>query len=264
MKADGTWTDWQDMGVHARGVKFDHPTQFGGIFQLKAVIVGRHEDAILYLRKKNETKTGPDDVEVKYGDGKIGEPDAFGVVDDPVQVSILSNAVAALGDITYAATATVEAHGKFQEVGPDSHCNVFVSHKADDAGAIVPLFNGYLPPYDPPTANQWSGTEITVLTGLEGQEFNVSIPRWILHPQSEYPQPGFLIAHPSAKPHSSGFVRAAGHVGIIDYDGIPIAAGSKLVHKGKDHGLLDQSSRMRSYDPTHDPQFIEGWTPEDP
>lgn len=255
LKTDGSWTEWVDMGSQARGVKFDYPAVSSGIFRMKAVALNQQEAT--FIRTRDERKRVSDGSAFTYGDGRLGEPDAIGVVDEPWQIAVRYRAKTSLGSTAYASAALVPAHGPFPQTPPGNHCNIFVAHKANDGGTEVPVFNGWLAPYDPPLANQWSGTQVTTATGLEGQDFNVAIQGWKLLPASAFPQPGYIIAKPSAKT----MPRGPGHCGIVDYDGASIAAGSGFVHKLLAHHLLDPKSRMRSYDPNYNPQYVEGWHP---
>jgi len=47
--------------------------------------------------------------------------------------------------------------------------------------------------------------------------------KWPLLPVPLYPQPGLIVAHPAAT--------GSGHCGIVDYDGVGIAAGVNDVNK---------------------------------
>lgn len=255
LKIDDSWTDWEDMGPHARGVRFDHTPPNGGVFQVKVILQGPSETTVYYIRAHSENQIRNNE---RYGDGLKDKLDAFGVVDDPIQLATLEKAKGWKLSDHYSLAKRTPARGKFQKVDADlSKCNIFIAHMADDAGAIVPLFNGFLPPHDPPRANQWAGTEITIRTGYEGQGYNVAIPGWELLPADFYPQPGLIVAKPTAKSSPRG----SGHCGIIDYDGTPIAAGNNVVHKRKDHNLLTPKSRMRRYDPGYNEAYVEGWEP---
>lgn len=67
------------------------------------------------------------------------------------------------------------------------------------------------------------------------------IDNWTLL-TTPYPQPGFIVGHPSAS--------GPGHVGIVDYDGHGIGAGSVSGTVNKKYGLfLDGTSGFRKYEP---------------
>ena len=90
---------------------------------------------------------------------------------------------------------------------------------------------------DPPTANQWAGTQDTHLLILGTQ---TDIEQWTLVSSPAYPQPGFIVAHPNDQ--------GPGHVGITDYDGEGIGAGtSGTVNKNFD--FLGGDSNWRQYEP---------------
>src|ERR1051326_3595914 len=87
-------------------------------------------------------------------------------------------------------------------------CNIFVYHKAGDAGATVPLTRGGIPGYrtSPPLAYDWWD----VSYGIDG---------WTHLSNGSYPQPGYVISRPdsSVLPGGVNEGQRYGHVGILDY-----------------------------------------------
>jgi len=199
LKADGLWEAWTSFGDSAHDKIYTHTTTISGVFRVKAVLtVG---SSIIYEKVYERTT---DEAE---GFGKIGEPDAFGVTDTQIQIAIRNSAMGFLGSTAYTYGGIVSAQYGFPEYPADTYkCNIFVAHRAVQAGANVPAINGFPAKY-PPLANEWAGIEDThpLIPG-----FQTDIDGWTLLTTS-YPQPGFIVGHPNAS--------GSGHVGIVDYDG---------------------------------------------
>ena len=159
------------------------------------------------------------------------------MVDLPIQLSIVNAARNYLGRGDYWKNAVLPAAYGFPAypAGTDK-CNIFVAHRAVEAGATVPAISGWLNEY-PPTANQWAGTEDTndLLPGTQ-----TGIDHWILE-NTLHPQPGFIVAHPASD--------GSGHVGIVDYDGVGISAGSVGIVHRKYKFYSDGTSGLRRYVP---------------
>jgi hypothetical protein len=176
------------------------------------------------------------------GPGKKGDPDSFAVCTTEYQVAICKKAGTWLGSADYSPDSGVPAKYNFSAfpAGSDT-CNIFVAHVACSATAFVPAINGIRHSY-PPVANQWAGTLTTSFTS-----FSNEIPGWLLKPAAAYPEPGFIIAHPSTTPTGEG------HCAIIDYDGGGIGAGtSGTVNKNYPY-FWDGTSRYRTYDAANTP-----------
>lgn len=213
LKWDGTssdWTAYQD----GEGHTFTAQPIDAGIYEVKAEIDG---EIVFYMRSRDDP----------HSSKKRGENECFGVVDEQWQINVRNQAKNNLGSVAYAqgiANSNVPA-------GPPGgyKCNLFVGHKATDAGAVVEKINGNNPlsKYHP-TANQWAGTEIK------------TIPNWTLLPPSTYPQPGFVVAR--------GAPGGIGHTGIVDYDGAWISAGTTNVNRIADVRTYIPS-RFRKYTP---------------
>ena len=224
LKSDGTYTDWAAFGPDGKGTKFEYTTTSGGVFQVKAIVaVSGEQQEYKLLRKIDDVRNGE-----KVGFGKKGQPDAFGVVDTDIQIAIRHSAQINLGSHAYdKSTEWLPAFPKDKD-----KCNLFVAHKATDAGATVPWINGNNPfvPY-PPTANQWAGTDPK------------NIPNWVLLPVETMPQPGFVVSEPNEL--------GSGHCGILDYDGWGIAAGTYF-HVSKLYNFFQTgptTGRQRKYSP---------------
>ena len=216
--ADGTYADWCDIGQDARGVKFEHSYDNGGIFQIKCEITANdHTIVFNYVRKQDNimSRYDPDDAsETLQTEMKEGALDAIGVCDSQKKIDIRYNAKINLNSTYYAVGNDI------YPVGPGFHCNIFVAHKAGDAAATVPWFNGTFPHSYPPVANQWAGVPPDPDNGYPAYEYHFS--DWPLLASDSYPQPGMVAG--------KGFYTwSTGHCGIVDYDGQWISAsGSKV------------------------------------
>jgi hypothetical protein len=232
LKADGLWEAWTSFGTSASGKTYTHTTTQSGVFRIKAVLSaeGTVSCEKVYERTSDEAN----------GYGMAGDPDAFGVADTQMQVNIRNAAKGFLGNSDYEVSDVVPAQYGFPEVAAGANkCNIFVAHRAAQAGATVPLIGGYLGG-DPPSANQWAGQDDTHPIFPPGVQ--TDIDHWILIPNPTYPQPGFIVGHPNPA--------GSGHVGIVDYDGQGIATGSLAgkIHK-KYPAFLDGTSGFRKYEP---------------
>ena len=229
LKTDGSWEAWTSFGTSAHGKTYMHTTTMSGVFRVKAVLAvgGSVLCEKIYERTADEAN----------GYGKAGEPDAFGVTDTQMQIDIREAAKSFLGSTAYPYGGVVAAQYGFPEYPANTYkCNIFVAHRAEQAGADVPAING-IPATYPPLANEWAGTEDThpFIPG-----FQTDIDDWTLLTTS-YPQPGFIVGHPSAS--------GPGHVGIVDYDGHGIGAGVSGTVNKKYPAFLDGTSGFRRYDP---------------
>ncbi|MDD2230337.1 MAG: hypothetical protein PHY48_13105, partial [Candidatus Cloacimonetes bacterium] len=228
LNSNNSWSTWTSFGSSAVGLSYTHTTEISGIFQVKASYDFGFNTTLerLYERKTDEL----------YGLGKTGDPDAFGVTDTQIQITIRNTAKSFLGSTAYARNVTVPTQFGFPAYGVGSwKCNIFVAHRAVQAGAPVPAING-IPATYPPLANEWAGTEDTNPYVLG---FQTEIEGWTLFQHPVYPQPGFIIAYPAAV--------GSGHVGIVDYDGYGIAAGRNNVNK-ESSDFLDGSSGLRKHE----------------
>lgn len=223
LKGDGTYTEWSNISAQATGAKFEHTTAAGGIFQIKAIITngGEHK----YMRKI-------DAPHAKNGSGVYNEklrkdqPDFIGVADNAAQVAVRDQSLSLLGSTAYAKSAaitvgygvdpTLDFKGAWK-------CNIFVFSMSNAAGVSVPTkswrdYRFGIPPYVdravPPGANDWYSS-------------SYSIPSWTWAAASTLPQPGFAAIHQ----HVNDAVAGGAHIGILDYDGTWISAGSATVNK---------------------------------
>ena len=219
------------MGATCTGTGFDYTTTTSGIFQVEAVFFGDTNNAVHYIRKSNEYKNG-----IRYGIGLKGQNDSIGIVDDQIQLDILTMTKPLLTSTEYSTSSALIPPAGYGQ----SKCNIFVAHMCNNANAPVPSINwtqnhaSLIPPYmwAPPVANQWAGFAPPV--DFQG---------WPLLPENTFPQPGYVVAHGAPG-------NTMGHCGILDYDGGGIAAGDSYgVSKLYIFLQSSEPSRMRKYAP---------------
>ena len=226
MGSTGTYGTWSNISSGNDKTSFDYTTS-AGIFQLKAEITLPDSSKMTAVLERTTDET--------YGPGRAGNPDAYGVASTDVQTFMRDKAMARLGSNTwaFAASRTYPRTGQVFAASTNK-CNLFVAEMGDrysPALHLVPLINGYIPPYDPPLANQWAGTQSGTITD------------WTLLGTSAKPEPGFVVAFPRTG--------MSGHVGILDYDGVGIGAGTTNVNKNFNFYGTDQykngATRHRQY-----------------
>jgi hypothetical protein len=226
------FTAWTALGSQCTGVECTYTPTTSGIFELKATLSysGTSQD-IFYVRQCDATNAT--DGKGNYPPGlKQGALDYFGVYDAPIQLAIRNSAHSALGSTNYAEsvslTVPTTAPWPFSSftIGStpprNDKCNAFVFVSANAAGATVPLTHTNLLGIhtNPPLAYDWYDSTYT-------------ISGWTSLGSSAYPQPGFVISRPDARvlPGGPDAGKRWAHVGILDYDGYWIQAGSKTVNK---------------------------------
>lgn len=129
LKRDGSFTDWQPFGAHGKGVRFEHTTTTGGIFQIKVVLIaGGEEQEHLYARKQdtpvNLVTDSLGNTATMYAKG---QPDYVGVVDAEWQIAVRNTAHNDLGITRYAQSEELPAHaGRGKVWAADNKCNAFV------------------------------------------------------------------------------------------------------------------------------------------
>lgn len=202
-KSDGSYHDWtfaaKDVpgGLHL--CRFQQP----GVFAIRAdVACGNETNTVYYLRNS----VGP------YDCDEIESQDHIGVASTQTQLDLRDFAVGQLGLTDFALEAGLPPLNGFSPLSnPSWKCNAFVAYCAMSVGQTVPVQHRgkYGTSAYPPSANDWAANGL-----IEG---------WTFLGTGIDPEPGWSSGHPSAGPH--------GHVGIVDYDGYSIAAGTIDVNR---------------------------------
>ena len=207
-KSDSSYHDWTSVAGGVPGGLYSHAFQQPGVFAIRAdVSCGNETNTVFYQRGA----IGPYDYE------QIEPQDHIGVASTQAQLDLRNFAVEQLGRTDFALAANLPSMNGFSAVSSGKwKCNAFVAYCAISAGQTVPGIRG-TPPFSayPPLANDWA-------TGSP-------IPGWVFLGTGVDPEPGWICGHPSSGPH--------GHVGIVDYDGYCVAAGTHEVDRRYDDFL---------------------------
>jgi len=218
LKGDGSFGTWTTFsGVF--GPKVEVLESAAGIFQVRARI-DRGGGAVLYLDYKRKV----DDPHGRGSDGamnpiyKSGQPDYVGIAAALPQYQLARNARAWLGSEAFAVSANVTVSATATAGVGDNKCNIFVYHACISAGATVPLdYGGW-----PPRANNWIDSSF-------------AIAGWTYQAPSWDPEPGVVVGAPAPMFPFADFPPPiqlySGHLGVLDYDGGWVSAGSNNVSR---------------------------------
>ena len=216
-KSDGSYREWVRVETGASGTLFSCPFPTGGVFKVHAFAhasFGQRE--AVYLRDG-----------ARPLDWLGIEPENhIGVASSQTQIQLRQFALSQLGTTSFALAADLPSLHGFSSVKKNSwKCNAFVAHCAISIEQTVPVQHGH-PPLSsyPPAANDWAmGTPIV---------------GWVFLGIGLDPEPGWICGHPQPG--------GLGHVGIVDYDGYGIAAGTTEVNRKFDK-FLDGTCGYNKY-----------------
>lgn len=257
----GTMEDWQTIfrpdpnnplqSLAIEGTHCSASQQYPGIYQLKAVLVLPDATQIDFpfvrMRNTKSMENGEGDANPLLA---AGQPDYYGICPNPLSKAVRDEARKWLGSTAYAVGREVPIDPGYLfnvSTAGDPKCNIFVTHMANQVGATTPFFY----------RKKWGITvpfvsaPIAKVDWHKNPEDNIDLDPsgWHYLDNSAYPPtnstvedfshdyqglsnwrggpcPGMVCSSPrtSAGPRH-------GHVGIMDYDGSWINAGSKTVNK---------------------------------
>ena len=219
LKSDGTYDEWQLAEYDHHGASFVFTPLLGGIYQVRALasVAAGGVDERFYVWE-SDVAIDP------YGLSAPGEMKMLGVADCQWQVDLRNNALANIGSESYSRATSVSAQYGFSGMPEQSwKCNIFVAHSIMRAGLHLQHNNHFLSVY-PPVANDWANG-----TGITG---------WQFLGRNIFVQPGYVIGHPASV--------GSGHCGIVDFDGLAIAAGEHFVNRQYEY-WLDGTSGFHKY-----------------
>lgn len=208
LKSDDTYEAWDLVGANYSGASLAFTPWNGGIYQVRALasVAAGGTDERFYVWEDGDS----------YGLMNVGDNKSIGVCDTQWQINLRNMALSYLGVTDYAYDVELAGAYGFHEVDDESFkCNYFVAYRIRETGLPCPVQRRRYWRQYPPMANDWA-TE----TAIEG---------WIWLGRQVFPQPGYVIGHPN----SAG----SGHVGIVDFDGAAIAAGTETVNRKYDKWL---------------------------
>ena len=202
-KSDGSYHAWTSIASGVPGGAHSHCFQQSGIFAIRADVSCANETNTVYYQR---TVVGP------YDYDRIEPWNHIGVASTQAQLDLRNFAVAQLGRTDFAKDAILPSMNGFSSLpSPSWKCNAFVAYCAMSVGQTVPVQHSGslgLSAY-PPTANEWANGS--------------TISGWSFIGSGVDPEPGWICGHPS--------FAGPGHVGIVDYDGYGIAAGTLTVNR---------------------------------
>ncbi len=247
---NGTLTNWDWMRSASTQQPYQGHIGFvsggenSGIHQMRAVLILPNGEHIYYpYLRMRDAKSIRDSEGTPNELLRAGQPDYFGVCLGLLSKAIRDKAVSWLGSTQYAADQQVTIMpGAIWNPNTkrSPKCNIFVTHVANSVGAYTPYyFRRWFIPTAPIAKDDWyTEPELNI---------NLDPAGWAFHDSGAIAHPGNAVASPRT---ASG--TRHGHVGILDYDGSWINAGSKTVNKSLH--LLDESmnykpnnTRVRNY-----------------
>ncbi len=217
------------------GTRLALQSRYAGIYQLQARMVLPAGDEIEFpFVRLRDAKSIVDSGGTANLLLVAGQPDYFGVCTGQTAMNVRNTALPWLGATAYARDKNVPIK-PFELMSPSTDrspkCNIFVTHIANQAGAETPYYwrkkFGAIPLIAAPIAKyDW----------YQEPEANIDLD----HPGWNYignasgnvgPSPGATCASPNVKGEHDTIDSRYGHVGILDYDGSWINAGSERVTK---------------------------------
>ena len=219
LRSDGSFESWQLAGPNYDGVAALLTPNAGGVYQIRvlASASGGGTDERHYIWGTDENP--------EIGRKKTGDLKAFGVCNDQWQIDLRNCAKVYLGSTQYPRNSAVNAQYGYSEIPHGAwKCNIFLAHSIVRAGLSVPHNSTLLNVY-PPVANDWANG-----TGID---------EWTFLGRDIFVQPGYVIGHPA--------ITGSGHCGILDFDGIAIAAGEHNVNR-RYKLWLDGTSGFHKYE----------------
>ncbi|MCL1919716.1 MAG: hypothetical protein FWG50_01355 [Kiritimatiellaeota bacterium] len=229
---DGGWGAWYNIPAGYGSTVCTYAPPDGGVFGIRVYFCGADHISPVYRRKKDDlsgTLSATPSLTSPNAWWRKGQPNAVGVCDTQFQVDLRNAARPHIGSTAFArASLLPEANGlRAYGAGVDK-CTLFVAHMCRsldrDSVPRVPRRSRtegreWLFVINPPWASEWHSGSF-------------ALRRWPLAPTL---QPGLVI--------STGH-----HVGITDYDGEGINAGSEKVHKAYNF-FQHSESVYRRYEP---------------
>ncbi len=265
LKGDGTFEEWMTiydpghfdpanplMPLPLKGPSKTVSGMNGGIYQLKAVVV--LPDSSIFEVPFVRMRDARSNVDSGGNQNALliaGQPDYFGIYENLLSQSVRNAAIPWLGATGYNEDADVpiEPGANFFNASTKGKpkCNLFITHLSNSIGATTPYFNrkrfGIPTPQSsaPIAKHDWyQNPEVNIDIDPDGWNFlaDATLPATnptvkdfttdlgSLRSWQGGPCPGMAVASPRTKAGT-----AFGHVGIMDYDGSWINAGSKKVTK---------------------------------
>ena len=221
LNKQGEWEGWYNLGSGSTPYVYTHAQPFGGVFGIRALFFDSETISPIYRRKYNEPYATLTATPAPNAWWYKDKPNAVGVCDTPFQIALRNVSRGFLGSTSYALNAITPAQfGCPARHGKTWKCNLFVAHRclSIDAHSIPLIKRRWWSAANPPLAAEWA-------SGIP------ALSAWVEPPNL---QPGCVVS-------------TGAHMGITDYDGRGINAGSEYVHKA--YNFLHLASTYKYYLP---------------
>jgi hypothetical protein len=241
LEANGSLDAWGQVGT---GVRYEKTNAQAGIYEVKARITSSGSNIEIIFDRNQDALHGANSDGVFNEHLRAGKPDYYGVSSSDGQIRLRNSAKSWLGSIVYARTTHIDIDPVWPN-NPDltgaPKCNIFVFHRCNESNNLATWIPGFqrldilpFPRYVlvAPMAREdwWDQPE---------ENIDLDVHNWTQQGISQTPEPGQVASSPGGGPGASG------HVGILDYDGTWINAGTR--HVNKSVHLTGPSD----YQPTH-------------
>ena len=224
LRGNGTYTDWNYAAGNYEGTAAVYNPSAGGIYQVQALVgVGWGAEDERYYRWEDYS-------DYMYGLNVPGDMKAFGVCDEEWQKQLRNCAKSYLGNTDYALDASLSGQYGYSSIGRRKNkCNYFVAYQIRAIGLPLEVQHDTWAGDYPPSANDWAN--------------GANIPHWEYLGRECFIQPGYVVGHPADR---------HGHCGIVDFDGLVIAAGRSTVNRLFEEWLDGTSGYNKIRSETHE------------
>jgi len=214
---DGSYLDWFEL-TGSTGTSFTRRIDIYGVKQLRVKIkTGLNTTSYCYYVRRNDANGGADSSGTYNPIYKKGELDYIGVCKNSSDLAIAEAARSQIGSEEWGINKTCTIAGGEKVAGAGaSKCNIFVYSCIKLSDFSLPLDDGW-----PPRAHEW-WFQSNVISGFKWIDVN-----------KHQVSPGMVVSRYKADwvPLVERVWKTSAHVGILDYDGSWINAGSKNVNK---------------------------------
>ena len=216
-RSDNSHDNWQKVATNETGVAYLCPFPTGGVYRIRADVslAGGKCNARFWRFSFDPILDLPNVVGYGY----------VGVATTEAQIRLRQTALAYLGDTRFAYAKSLPSYYGFSGIPFNKNkCNAFVAYCICETGLTIPRRRSLFGSIYPPTANHWA--------------YGVNLGDWAHLATNGRLEPGLVIGFPDPADQ--------GHCGIVDFDGLVIAAGKKEVNR-RFADFLDGSSGLNRW-----------------
>ena len=216
-RRDGSHDNWQKVATNESGIVYSCPFPSGGVYRIRADVslAGEKCKARFWRFSFDPLLDLPNVVGYGY----------VGVATTEAQIRLRQTALSYLGDTRFAYVKSLPSYYGFSGIPSNKNkCNAFVAYCICETGLTIPRRRSLFGNIYPPTANHWA--------------YGVNLGDWAHLATNGRLEPGLVIGFPDPADQ--------GHCGIVDFDGLVIAAGRKEVNR-RFADFLDGSSGLNRW-----------------